>query len=633
MSFRRAVAVLVSGLVLFSGVPVAAIAPPPALAATLAADDEPAPKMILLLDSSGSMRERTGGGQTRIDAARSALRKVIDGLPEETEVGLRVFGATVENETDPGACEDSQLVVDPATGNRDALRSAVGDYKPFGNTPIPAGLRGAAKDLGDEGVRSIVLVTDGISTCSPDPCKVAADLVKGGIDLHIDVVGMSLDPAARSKLKCIAENGNGNYYDADSAADIESRLIRVAERAVRPFRIIGTPIQGGSSEDDATPVTVGSYKDRIQGSEPLYYSFERTVPGTMLRVAAFAQGRKDISNSLSVEITNPDGERCSLGLVTLFLSAASVIGTEGRAGKAGGDCEDLGRYVIKVEPGRSSRTLPFGLRVSEEPALVDPGFTPPSGSVKVTRPQVSGTPQAVSGAASFDTATEIGHGRWSSNIVPGEALLYRLPLDFGQSARIAVNFPKASPALQELMGLAGADARITMYDPMYGQLGYPAGARFSDLVGMQIRTAKPVSLLTATQPISRVSEKQTSTFDGNGDFTTAGYYYLAVAVDRESYTAEIPFTIDVEVVGDPQPGPTYADGATWSVADGLTSGTASPSPSDEPSSSEGPSSDPSDAAGTDSGSGLGAVGGILAGLLGLVVIAGALVLWRRSRAG
>ena len=37
-------------------------------------------------------------------------------------------------------------------------------------------LKGAAEDLGTEGKRTIVLLSDGEPTCSPDPCKVAKDL-------------------------------------------------------------------------------------------------------------------------------------------------------------------------------------------------------------------------------------------------------------------------------------------------------------------------------------------------------------------------------------------------------------------------------------------------------------------------
>ncbi|MEJ7756954.1 MAG: VWA domain-containing protein [Nocardioidaceae bacterium] len=172
---------------------------------------------MLVLDSSGSMAEPAGGGGTKIDAAKSALRTLVNDLPDEAEVGLRVFGAEVFSRTDPGSCEDTQQVVEPGTDNRDQLLDAIGDYKPYGETPIPNALREAAADLGDEGPRSIVLVSDGESTCAPDPCKVAAELADQGINLQIDVVGLSVSGNARNQLQCVADKGNGTYYDADDA--------------------------------------------------------------------------------------------------------------------------------------------------------------------------------------------------------------------------------------------------------------------------------------------------------------------------------------------------------------------------------------------------------------------------------
>ena len=68
-------------------------------AAPAAAADGDAPthygRMILVLDSSGSMAEPASGGSTRIAAAKRALTEVVRRLPGESNVGLRVYGATV----------------------------------------------------------------------------------------------------------------------------------------------------------------------------------------------------------------------------------------------------------------------------------------------------------------------------------------------------------------------------------------------------------------------------------------------------------------------------------------------------------------------------------------------------------
>ncbi|WP_141711915.1 vWA domain-containing protein, partial [Jiangella alba] len=170
---------------------------------------------------------------TRIDAAKDALRQVIAGLPDDQEVGLRVYGAEVFSQNDPGACTDSQLIAAPDTGNRDALTAALDDYEPYGETPIGHALQEAGKDLGTEGPRTIVLVSDGEPTCAPDPCEVATQLAGDGVDVRIDVVGLDVDEAARDKLRCIADNGHGTYYDAKDADDLVRSLDTSTTRASR----------------------------------------------------------------------------------------------------------------------------------------------------------------------------------------------------------------------------------------------------------------------------------------------------------------------------------------------------------------------------------------------------------------
>ena len=114
--------------------------------------------LMLVLDSSGSMAEPADGGQTKIAAAKQALRTVIDRLPASAPVGLRVYGAEVFAKSEPGACTDSQRVVDINAFNKSELRAAIGQYRPYGETPIGYSLARAAEDLGDEGPRTIVLV-------------------------------------------------------------------------------------------------------------------------------------------------------------------------------------------------------------------------------------------------------------------------------------------------------------------------------------------------------------------------------------------------------------------------------------------------------------------------------------------
>ena len=259
------------------------------LSAPAQADNGDPGKLMLVLDSSGSMKEDVGG-TTKIAAAKDALGTVIDKLPADQEVGLRVYGAKVFSAKDKGACTDSQRAVDLGTSNRPDLKSAVAKYKPYGETPTGYALQQAGKDLGSDGQRTIVLVSDGESTCSPDPCKVAAQLADDGIQLRIDVVGLDVSGKARDQLQCIAGSGNGTYYDAQDADDLVSALDTLATRAARPYESIGKKITGSQKASSAPKISAGDWRDTLGGAgsenRELFYKLSEFDPKSTLHISA-----------------------------------------------------------------------------------------------------------------------------------------------------------------------------------------------------------------------------------------------------------------------------------------------------------------------------------------------------------
>ncbi|MGH2734026.1 MAG: VWA domain-containing protein, partial [Actinomycetota bacterium] len=74
-----------------------------------AAQDEPSASLLIVLDASGSMQAKLGN-TTRIAAARAGLRALVSDLPEDSLVGLRVYGHRFAGNRARG-CADTQLVV------------------------------------------------------------------------------------------------------------------------------------------------------------------------------------------------------------------------------------------------------------------------------------------------------------------------------------------------------------------------------------------------------------------------------------------------------------------------------------------------------------------------------------------
>ena len=197
------------------------------------------------------MKEPDVEGLTKIDAAKRAFARLIPRLPTAGKVGLRVYGATVFNRTDPGACTDSQLAVPVGRADKPALAKAVAGFEPYGETPISYGLQQSAKDLGGSGQRTILLVSDGEETCDPDPCATAREIAGLGINLKIDVVGFRIGPSSRDQLRCIADAGSGTFYETNDAETLAASLERLSVRAFRPFRVSGTAVEGAPAAEGA----------------------------------------------------------------------------------------------------------------------------------------------------------------------------------------------------------------------------------------------------------------------------------------------------------------------------------------------------------------------------------------------
>src|SRR5580765_7838372 len=94
-----------------------------------ASADTPDAKLLLLMDSSGSMREPANDGRAKIDAAKAALNTVVGELTGTAQVGMRVYGAGPYSAGDPGACTDSQLVVPIKANAQGPLRAAIARYQ------------------------------------------------------------------------------------------------------------------------------------------------------------------------------------------------------------------------------------------------------------------------------------------------------------------------------------------------------------------------------------------------------------------------------------------------------------------------------------------------------------------------
>ncbi len=187
-------------------------------------------RVILVLDASGSMWGQIDG-RAKIDIAKEVVGKVISTWKPEDEIGLVAYGHRKK-----GECNDIETLIEPGALNADGFMSAVKALSPKGKTPMTQSVRQAAEALKfTEKQATVILVSDGIETCDPDPCAVAAELEKMGIGLTVHTVGFGLDDkGAVAQLACLAEKTGGIAVIADNAGELEDALNKTVKTEPPP---------------------------------------------------------------------------------------------------------------------------------------------------------------------------------------------------------------------------------------------------------------------------------------------------------------------------------------------------------------------------------------------------------------
>ncbi|HWO07935.1 MAG TPA: VWA domain-containing protein [Polyangiaceae bacterium] len=181
---------------------------------------EPSASVVLVLDASSSMLGKLGKA-TKMNVARDVTHELIGSWDTHLNVGLTAYGHRRSKD-----CNDIEAVVPLGPLNPESFNAAVDGLKPKGKTPLAAAIKNAAEQLGStQRKATIIVISDGIENCGGDPCAVAAELEKKGIEFTAHVVGLGSISAAESKqLACIAEKTGGEYRGAKDAAALKEAL-------------------------------------------------------------------------------------------------------------------------------------------------------------------------------------------------------------------------------------------------------------------------------------------------------------------------------------------------------------------------------------------------------------------------
>jgi len=177
----------------------------------------------IILDASNSMWGQIQG-EAKIAIAKKVLGQIIGELPEEMNVGLRVYGHRYGLK-DGKACLDTELVVPIGPVDKNMLIQKVNKITPRGKTPLVDSVLQAIKDFENLESGTSILISDGIESCDGDINAIGPALKKAGLDLQVHIVGFDIkEIEARKQLEAIAKSTGGVYLDAKDSKELLSSL-------------------------------------------------------------------------------------------------------------------------------------------------------------------------------------------------------------------------------------------------------------------------------------------------------------------------------------------------------------------------------------------------------------------------
>lgn len=226
-------------------------------------DDLLDPRILLVLDKSGSMNQDDSSGQRKWDAARNAISGVVQSLDDSIEFGLMLYP---NGDSDNNQCREGNLREGVEATNAADIVNTLNGTEPGGGTPTAVTL-GEAKTVldnlpADGAGRAIILATDGGPNCneslngdscrcvsanasdcqqSPANCLDDANAISAAAQLNaagypVFVVGIDGTEAFTDVLNALAaaggtaQSGSTAFYGVDDQAQLQSALEDIAIR-------------------------------------------------------------------------------------------------------------------------------------------------------------------------------------------------------------------------------------------------------------------------------------------------------------------------------------------------------------------------------------------------------------------
>ena len=360
---------------------------------------------------------------------------------------------------------------------------------------------------------------------------------------------------------------------------------RVGGYPERDFTVAGTPVQGSTKQEDAPLLAPGQYTDvstvASRGKSEKYYKVRRTWQGSTLRINVLGrmsvtdQGGSAGRGDWDYELTTADGGASCSRYNDLALDTGNmgiVVGRtmlalplDPKASQSTADVEACGKadeFLVKVGRGAGiGGETQVEIRVLEEPPVENIDQLPagvqkvPKNNSKQLSSPASGDPESVVGGSSFNDAFEVGSGTYVTEILPGEVVVFKTRIQYGQSGLFSLDGIDPDPAvLQSDEGAYG-----TYVPAVYG----PDLSRMNSQELMGPYSFKVIGNKMVTTNVPVINEVPEVRYRNRWDsprmfddqslgFSMGGYYYYALSLgDQSSLDGKpVKFKFSIKVSGD-----------------------------------------------------------------------------------
>ncbi|WP_460524995.1 hypothetical protein [Flindersiella endophytica] len=345
-------------------------------------------------------------------------------------------------------------------------------------------------------------------------------------------------------------------------------------RAPAEFAVQGKRVRGAAAPDGAPRLEPGQYADQFgRDGADLYYTVARSHTDSTLYVGLSGRPKSASSDRESVvlRLLTTDGLDCGYGETfdndfqvkrrNSVESATAVSWSP--AAEIRKRCLRDSELILRVSPDPDAARLtgsPFELTVTEEPPAATAELPPAAGEPDdwTGMPPVSRATN-VTGGTSFNQARDLRTGSYQSEIQPGEARLFKVPVGWGQTLQATARVQKPSAAFQRELDPLEQTITLRLYGPTRG-FASADSTTAPGQVGDVISFTQDTLLSAMTLPV-RYNNRSGEDPEQQAA-SLAGDYYVMVTLseDKQRQAYRLPYELTIKVAGRPDAAPAYPAG-------------------------------------------------------------------------